>query len=605
VKGKLKTKRMSEPEKYRYLKFIPAASLIALGVLSILILAARALLVEDRFASITGLSGNFGFAVIKHDALIVALLLICFLPAILLKSRAVGFLAKSAALLLSLFYLSDFIVFHMFNLRLFWTDIFIYGTDVKAVFFQLASMLGPAGNLLLPVIVMVFCAFILFFLLSTVNLPPKLSAGLAALAVLLVILSVAIPDISGVHAWAVKNVLEINAPNGLGRDYGQQSIQDNLYSSCGGDGVVMRTQAPQRPNIILVAIESLSTYHTRLFSEENNTVPRFDAISEKGIAFRDFFANNFNTDGGLIALLAGVPPLPTTNLGTMGKMGGFDGYFGVENTLPRRLGDMGYHTVFITSGDPAFSHKDEWLFSIGFEEIIGNDQPYYEGMKRYQFRSVPDRALYENIVYNVLPGLPESEPYFLVIENVSTHHPFQEPGTGSNREQDVFGYADAQLGWFYENMEREGFLKDTLLIITSDHRAMTPVRPDETALYGEEAPARIPLIILDQTRESGVKVDGYFQQSDLMESIMYLAGQDAAFSDFRGNLLATPSVPSRYIIYYGGNERDRVQVFAEEGSFPVRLDGDDTEFLRETPAGGSEVLDLINCIRIQASERGK
>jgi arylsulfatase A-like enzyme len=332
-------------------------------------------------------------------------------------------------------------------------------------------------------------------------------------------------------------------------------------------------------------------------------VPRFDAISEKGSAFRDFFANSYNTDGGLIALLTGIPPLPTTNLGTMGKAGGFDGYSGVKNSLPRRLGDIGYHTTFITSGDVAYSKKDEWLLSIGFNELIGNDQPYYEGMKKYQFRSVPDRALYENIVYNVLPGLPESQPYFLVIENVSTHHPFHEPGTGSKREEDVFGYADAQLGWFFENLEREGVLKDTLLIITSDHRAMTPLSPDEIAVYGEEAPARIPLVILGRTHEPGIKVDGYFQQSDLMESIVYFTGQDAAFSDFRRNLFATPSAPSSHIIYYGGNERDRVQVFSEEGSYTVRLDGDDTEFLLEAPARGTEVLDLINCIRIQASER--
>ncbi len=598
------TRRMTKSEKRRYFKFIPAVVLALLGMLPILILAARAVLVEERFSSVTGLRGSFGFAVLKHDSLVVALLLVCFLPAVLLRSRVVGFLAKSVALLLTSLYVADFIVFYVSNNRLVWTDIIVHKAEVKVAFFHLAFILGPAGNLLLPVIVTVLCVIVFLFLLRTVTVPGKLSAGLAALAVLLVILSVAIPDIGGVHAWAVRNILEINRPNGLDRDYGQQSIQDNLFSSCGGT-VVMRAEAPQRPNIILVMIESLSTYHTRLFSEENSTMPRFEAISEKGATFRDFFANGHNTNGGLIAMFTGTPPLPTTKVGTKGKMGGFDGYFGVKNTLPRRLGNMGYHTVFITAGDLAFSRKDEWLLSTGFDELIGNDQPYYEGMKRYNFSSVPDRALYENIVYNVLPGLSGSQPYFLVIENVTTHHPFHEPETGSKREEDVFSYADAQLGWFFENLEREGILKDTLLIITSDHRSMTPMRQDETAVYGEEAPARIPLIILGQTHEPGVKVDGYFQQSDLMESIMYLTGEDATFSEFRGNLFAPPSIPSRYIIFSDGNERDRVQVFSEAGSYPVRLDGDDTQFLRETPAEGSKVLDRINCIRIQATERGK
>jgi phosphoglycerol transferase MdoB-like AlkP superfamily enzyme len=418
-----------------------------------------------------------------------------------------------------------------------------------------------------------------------------------------VLLNVAIPDISGVHAWAVMNVLEINRPNGLGSEYEKRTIEENLSSSCGCGAAVMKGETPRLPNIILVLIESLSTYHTRLLSGKNSMMPRFDAISEKGTAYRNFFSNGYNTNGGLVALFTGLPPLPPTKTGTRGKIGGFNGYFGIENALPRRLGKMGYFTVFTTAGDLTFSHKDEWLLSIGFDQLIGHDHSYYEDMQRYQFSSVPDRALYENIAYNVLPSLPESRPWFLVIESVSTHHPFHEPGTGSKYEEDVFGYADEQFGWFFEQLEGEGVLENSLLIITSDHRAMTPIRQDETVLYGEEAPARIPLAILGQTFAPGAKVDAYLQQSDLMESIIYFTGRDASFSDFRGNLLATPPVPSKYIIHYGSCEKDGVQVFSEAGSFPVRLDGEDTGFRREPPADGAEVIDLVNCIRIQASER--
>jgi hypothetical protein len=123
-------------KKYHFLRLIPALFPALLGVVSIVILASRANLVEDRFGKITGLEGSFGLAVLKHDAIVVALLLACLLLMASLKSRTAAFLAKSAAFLLTSFYLADFIIFQMSNNRLFWVDIFVYGPDVKEIFFH-------------------------------------------------------------------------------------------------------------------------------------------------------------------------------------------------------------------------------------------------------------------------------------------------------------------------------------------------------------------------------------------------------------------------------------------------------------------------------------
>ncbi|UCG38094.1 MAG: LTA synthase family protein [bacterium] len=589
----------------RHLEYLPTMVMLGFCALSILVLVSRIQIVDERFGSIMGMRREFALAVLRHDSVILGLLLACLIPALVLRSRILGFLFKAGSLLVLLFYLSDLLVFRVFNLRLFVEDILIYGLDTKSVLFMASSVLGSAGELLLPIVLLSLVGALLSFLLLPLKSFPRLLAGMSAMVLVFAVIAVAAPDLSGANAWVVENVLEVNRPNGLARPYGPEKTARALNGSCLGevDTVLPDPPGDGRPDIILVLFESLSLYQTRLFSETRDIVPRFDSITRRGTAFTDFFSNGFNTDDGLIALLTGIPPLPTTTMINTGDRGGFDGFFGISDSLPRRLRDMGYHTVFVTSGDLDFSMKGQWLLSIGFDQILGHDEPYFNGMERYHFLSVTDRALYENIIYNVLPDLQGSRPYFLVIENVSTHHPFWEPETGSTKEEEVFRYADTQLGWLYDNLEAEGFLRDGLLIITSDHRSMTPLRSEEFGRFRDEARARIPLVFLGRGQEPGRVVEGYFQQTDLPASVLHLLGEEAPLSGMRGNLLSNPPVPSRYVIYYGGQERDKVWVFGEDGTWSIRLDGDRTEFLQNRPSDGDSVLDFVNCVRIQAEAR--
>ncbi|UCF30775.1 MAG: LTA synthase family protein [bacterium] len=583
---------------------IPIFFLAGFALLSMVVLVIRVFLVRTRLNAITGSGDDYALAVIRHDSTVIALLLSLFLLSGEIRNRTLAIPLRIAGLLLTCFYFSDLMVFNLFNLRLHWGDVLIYGKDVKAVYFQLFSMMGSGGKMLMPILLLLLGAAFLAYLLIPFRIPNRVLVAGVMISALFLIMSVTVSDVRGSHAWTVRNILETNWPNGASRDFSPEFEAGIRAGLCRQDQrTINSSSAAKRPNIILVIFESLSVYHTGSFLEQDSVVPRFDAISRKGTVFEDFFSNSYNTDGGLIALLTGNPPLPAAGNGLMGTMGGFEGYFGVEDTLPANLKMIGYHTVFATSGDLSFSRKGEWLRSIGFDGILGHDEPYYEGTERFQFRSVSDGMLYENIVRNVLPDLEERQPYFLVIENVSTHHPFIEPEGRSTRERDVFLYADRQLGRFHDALEERGFLEDGLLVVTSDHRSMTPLRRDEYDRYGEESPARVPLTVMGLDVEAGRTIEGYFQQSDLKGSIEYLTGNARATFDKGGNLFSEPPAPSKYVLYYSGNERDRVDVFTPDGAHAIRLRGDETAFAGNRPEDAKEILDFVNCVRTRAGDR--
>lgn len=69
-----------------------------------------------------------------------------------------------------------------------------------------------------------------------------------------------------------------------------------------------------RSDVILVVFESLSIYHSALFSGINNWMPEFDAISRTGVRFTNFYANGVTSEQGLVASPAVWPQVSLTTL---------------------------------------------------------------------------------------------------------------------------------------------------------------------------------------------------------------------------------------------------------------------------------------------------
>ncbi len=87
-------------------------------------------------------------------------------------------------------------------------------------------------------------------------------------------------------------------------------------------------------------------------------------------------------------------------------------------------------------------------------------------------------------------------------------------------------YCDQQFGRLYDGLEALGLLDDTYLILTSDHGEM-----NERGISGHgtnllyEPIIRVPLIIFEPGRESGLEVYDNVSSIDLLPTLAYLTGQ--------------------------------------------------------------------------------
>ncbi|MBI3369297.1 MAG: sulfatase-like hydrolase/transferase [Burkholderiales bacterium] len=180
----------------------------------------------------------------------------------------------------------------------------------------------------------------------------------------------------------------------------------------------------QRPALILLVVESLSAYHSKLISGLNDWTPELDTLAAReGLRLPNFFANGIDTEAGLIALLTGEPPMARGDAADTV----FESFGKPAQTIPSLLSRQGYHTAFLTTGDLGFLDKGRWLKRIGFELVEGHDAAFYNGMPRLHFKAAPDEALYDRALQYIGQRGGSPQPLFLMLETVSTHHRRQRP----------------------------------------------------------------------------------------------------------------------------------------------------------------------------------
>lgn len=358
-------------------------------------------------------------------------------------------------------------------------------------------------------------------------------------------------------------------------------------------GVCMQGNG-SNPNMILVVVESLSMYHSKLFSGINDWTPEFDALSKRGRRFANFYANGVTTEQGLVALLTGEPPIEK---GWGDKKNIFEQFRQPSQTIPRMLDALNYQTAFLTTGDLGFMNKGAWLSDIGFAFIEGHNASFYNGMQRFQFDAATDNALYGRSLQKLDQMRTVGKaPVFMVLETVTTHAPYVDPVSGNTSQELVFRYADQALGDFVRALESRGFFDNGYVMVMGDHRAMTPASTQELAVYGNRAYARLPFSIIGHQLNEKVEQTS-FSQTDLLPSLRHWlgVGTQCVASD-QGVFLPEAAKAPNCIFTRRSYAPNNVYAQCGSNDYAIQLDGDNTRFVG-AHLGPAELLQEVHALR--------
>jgi len=564
-------------------RVLPAlVCLLALCAWLLAVFALRAHLVDAEFSPFVRCDACFFWPSLAHDSLLFAVALALMGMALCWRRLSLRLLPLLALAMLMLAVAADVLVFRSLSQRLLWSDVLKFFGDVGTVSDIGAQSLQGGARIVAVVLasggVLAWCA-------SLRHLGNARPLGWAALGgALLLALGGGYAqrfDPEYVNAdLSFQNIAEVNLAQSIDAPYSPAFIAamqavPPLPQTCA------RGQQ-RRPDIVLVMVESLSAYHSKLYGGSMDAVPRLDALAASGRWFADFHANGFTTDGGMIGLLTGLAPVPL--IGRYASMDAFAGYADRRHSLPALLAAQGYQSHFFTTGDLGFVDKRRWLAEIGFERAEGAEAPYYRDKARGIFNAARDGLLFERFAQWYEQERDRQRPLFATLLTVTTHPPFVDPESGLADEQGVFREVDAAIAAMHARLAASGFFEHGVLLVTGDHRAMTPLQSSEYQRHGEEAFSRVPMYAWGPGYLGEGRVDGAFQHSDLLPSVRQLTDDEDCRRSGQGLLLSTPPQPADFVLHARGMPRDRIDVYGAGFQSSLVLAGDDSHWLGDKPS---------------------
>jgi len=226
----------------------------------------------------------------------------------------------------------------------------------------------------------------------------------------------------------------------------------------------------QKPNIILILMESIRAAESGSYGAPISYTPSFDSLAEDGLLFTNFYANGTQTVRGEFALLCSFYPNYTGSPVYIKKPD-------IEiSTLPGILKTRGYTTMWISAYKSSYSNKNGFLLSHGIDSMYdGHELP--ADIERIGW-GPSDKEIFA-YAERILDC--QQEPFFAEIMTLSNHWPFSHPYTVEpdtlpetsdvqyrNYVRGTY-YTDWAMGNFIKKMHTKTYFDNTIFIITSDH----------------------------------------------------------------------------------------------------------------------------------------
>lgn len=229
----------------------------------------------------------------------------------------------------------------------------------------------------------------------------------------------------------------------------------------------------QRPNIIIIMLESWTADVVKELGGDTASTPCFDTLRRHGFLFTHAYAGGERTDQGLAAIVSGFPSQPDHSIVN---------YPDKAAKLPfitDAFIKMGYSTSYYHGGDADFANMKIFLVHAGFSRIVDR-RCFSSGMSNGRL-GINDQYVFARQLQDMNK---EQQPFFSLIMTLSSHEPFEVPThhkfSGRNDIYDKFRnaiyYSDHSLAVYLANASHQPWFKNTLFILCSDHANFLPRR---------------------------------------------------------------------------------------------------------------------------------
>lgn len=285
----------------------------------------------------------------------------------------------------------------------------------------------------------------------------------------------------------------------------------------------------QKPNIILIAIESFSADFLTEFGNKDHLTPNYEKLSNESIFFTNLYATGTRTVRGMEALTLSVPPTPGNSIV---RRPNNQNLFSVSTIVKSK----DYQPYFIYGGDGYFDNMNTFFGGQGFDIVDRNrGNPLSDEIKTQRF-AIPDNEvkfenawgicdedLYNQSIKYADKSAKANKTFFQFVMTTSNHKPYTFPAGKIDLPQGdrnaAVKYTDYALGKFIADAKTKPWFKNTVFVIVADHCASSAGKWEINIDRHH-----IPAIIYNLPEQQPTRIDRLTSQIDLMPTLFGYLG---------------------------------------------------------------------------------
>jgi len=294
-----------------------------------------------------------------------------------------------------------------------------------------------------------------------------------------------------------------------------------------------------RPNVVLIVLESFSANYSKLLSgEAPGYMPFLDSLMANGLTYTHAYANGRRSVDGVPAILAAMPKLMED---AFINSPAADVPF---TSLANVLAAEGYATSFFHGGRNGTMCFDIFTRSAGYERYVGQEE-YPKAADNDGIWGIRDEPFLQYFAQE-LNNTPQ--PFHSTVFTLSSHHPYNLPENDAHRFaagtmpiHPTLRYTDHALQQFFDTARKMPWYANTLFVITADHTA--DLKRDGQ-LSGTAFDHWIPLVYYMPGRIQPKQEDRTTQQIDILPTTLDLIGHTKPFFSFGASTLREERLPA-------------------------------------------------------------
>ncbi len=277
----------------------------------------------------------------------------------------------------------------------------------------------------------------------------------------------------------------------------------------------------QRPNIVVIVLESWTANAIGSISGKEGATPYFDKLTKEGLLFTNLYATGGTSEIGNSSIFGGYPALPEISISMQPDK---------HRKLPSFNQDLkkwGYTSHYIFSGDLKYGNIGGYFMDHGFD-VVEDENDFPKNLPKGKLNYY-DEDLYKLLIkkINATKG-----PFMHCAFTGSTHSPYDYPDRGTKKwkgtEADFMSsmyYGDKCLNDFINNCKKEDWYKNTIFVMVADHgHASSYLQNPNLAGY-----FHVPLLIFGEPIKKefrGKRNATLGSQADIVRTLLYQMGGD-------------------------------------------------------------------------------